>query len=328
MLADLGRAAMALDIYKAVTDRIIELLDQDTVPWRHPIRGGGGEKPFPTNLASERAYRGINVFLLAVTGWAEGYESPYWLTFVQAKNKGGHVRKGEKGSLVILWKQYATQDKETGDDITVPVLRHYTVFNAEQCEGIEVPPPATVEGDAVLSGRKAFNRFADLLVTMLCLLPLLRGRCLPRPSPAIHIDIHMCFGVWMLLLGPQDRESTVLRHFREPGSQRSLVGIEEVDLVHESDQSHLPSILPNGRITPPEESPNFWTILRDEGPQSLLVAASNAEGEVVVRLRRGIFIHYIPSSRNQNMSRRHYAGRLRAPLPPKSESVRDPRSAS
>ncbi|NRA56856.1 MAG: DUF1738 domain-containing protein [Phycisphaerales bacterium] len=136
---------MALDVYKAVTDRIIELLDQGTVPWHHPIRGNDGGKPVPMSLASQRAYRGINVFLLAVTAWLEGYESPYWLTYVQARKMGGHVRKGEKGSLVILWKQHATQDKETGEDITVPVLRHYTVFNTEQCEGIEVPSSATAE---------------------------------------------------------------------------------------------------------------------------------------------------------------------------------------
>jgi len=93
---------MALDIYKAVTDRIVELLEQGTVPWRHPILGGGDAKAFPTNLASQRAYRGINVFLLAVTAWVEGYDSPYWLTFRQAKKKGGHVRKVEKESLVIF----------------------------------------------------------------------------------------------------------------------------------------------------------------------------------------------------------------------------------
>ncbi|MEO1009609.1 MAG: zincin-like metallopeptidase domain-containing protein [Planctomycetota bacterium] len=137
---------MALDVYKAVTARIIELLDRGTVPWRHPIRGGRGERAFPTSLASRRAYRGINVFLLAVTAWLEGYESPYWLTYVQARKMGGHVRKGEKGSLVVLWKQYATQDKESGEGITVPVLRHYTVFNAEQCEGVEAPVSTIASG--------------------------------------------------------------------------------------------------------------------------------------------------------------------------------------
>ena len=99
-----------LDIYQAVTDRIIELLEQGTVHWKQPIRSQGGSGRLPTNLLSHREYRGINVFLLAVTAWAEGYESPYWLTFKQTKEKGGHVRKGEKGSLVIFWKQHATED--------------------------------------------------------------------------------------------------------------------------------------------------------------------------------------------------------------------------
>lgn len=128
---------MAIDIYKAVTDRILELLEQGTVPWRQPIKGGA--QGFPSNLESERPYRGINVFLLAVTAWVEGYDSPYWLTFRQTKQRGGHVRKGEKGSLVIFWKQYATKDNESGEPITVPVLRHYTVFNTEQCDDLDIP---------------------------------------------------------------------------------------------------------------------------------------------------------------------------------------------
>lgn len=128
-----------LDIYQAVTDRIIELLDQGTVPWKQPIRSQGGSGRLPTNLLSSREYRGINVFLLAVTAWAEGYESPYWLTYKQSREKGGHVRKGEKGSLVIFWKQHATEDKKTGEPIKIPVLRRYTVFNTDQCDGIEIP---------------------------------------------------------------------------------------------------------------------------------------------------------------------------------------------
>ncbi|MCC7389416.1 MAG: DUF1738 domain-containing protein [Phycisphaerales bacterium] len=139
---------MALDIYQAVTDRIIELLEQGTVPWRQPIRGRGGSGEWPTNLESGRHYRGINVFLLAVTAWAEGYASPYWLTFRQARQKGGHIRKGEKGTLVIFWKQHATQDRESGADISIPVLRRYTVFNAEQCEEIEAPGAPEPESQA------------------------------------------------------------------------------------------------------------------------------------------------------------------------------------
>ena len=139
---------MALDIYQTVTDRILELLDQGTVPWRQPFkRGSGGESGLPKNLISNKAYRGINVFLLAVTAMLEGYDSPYWLTFKQARERDAHVRKGEKGSLVIFWKQYATTDKKTGEPVNVPVMRHYTLFNAMQCEGLELPNAPETEAE-------------------------------------------------------------------------------------------------------------------------------------------------------------------------------------
>ena len=135
------------DIYQEVTDRILELLEAGTVPWRNPIHrnGGGG---WPINMDSRKKYRGINVFLLATVGWATGYGSDYWVTFKQAQKLGGKVRKGEKSSLVVFWKQYDTKDKETGEDISVPVLKHYNVFNAEQCEGIEPPDAAIPDPNA------------------------------------------------------------------------------------------------------------------------------------------------------------------------------------
>lgn len=61
------------------------------------------------------------------------------MTFNQAQERGGNVRKREKSSMVVFWKQYETKDRQTGEDTTVPVLRYFNVFNAEQCDGIEVP---------------------------------------------------------------------------------------------------------------------------------------------------------------------------------------------
>lgn len=137
-----------IDIYQAVTDRILELLDEGTVPWRQPFQGasGGG---YPMNLVSGKPYRGVNVFLLACTAMTQGYASPYWLTFKQAKAKGGSVRKGEKSSLVVFWKKLDAKpdpDKKPGersaDDLKSRfMLRHYRVFNAEQCDDLETPAP-------------------------------------------------------------------------------------------------------------------------------------------------------------------------------------------
>ena len=126
------------DIYQEVTNRIIGYLEQGTAPWRNPIQRGIGDG-WPKNLDSGRRYRGINVFLLGLTAWERGYSSDFWLTFKQAKDHGGQVREGEKSSLVTFFKMYATKDKTTGEDIEIPMLKHFNAFNVEQIEGIEIP---------------------------------------------------------------------------------------------------------------------------------------------------------------------------------------------
>ena len=76
-----------LNIYEIVTSRIVSLLEQGTVPWRKPWDGDTSTE-YPMNLTSKRVYRGINVFLLM----AMGRSSPFWLSYKQAQDKGGHVR--------------------------------------------------------------------------------------------------------------------------------------------------------------------------------------------------------------------------------------------
>lgn len=126
------------DIYQEVTDQILGYLDKGVVPWRNPIARGTGDG-WPKNLQTGKRYRGINVMLLAMKSSFAGYASDYWMTFKQAQAENGQVRKGEKGSLVTFWKMYETKDKKTGEDKTLPILRHYTAFNVEQVEGIEAP---------------------------------------------------------------------------------------------------------------------------------------------------------------------------------------------
>ena len=124
---------MANQVYQIVTDRIVSLLESGTVPWRKPWAGPANE---PKNLQSGKAYRGINVFLLS----AVGFGSPYWLTFKQASARGGHVRKGEHGSLVVFYKDWDTGKRDDdGRPVVLPVLRYYRVWNVEQCDGVEYP---------------------------------------------------------------------------------------------------------------------------------------------------------------------------------------------
>jgi antirestriction protein ArdC len=133
------------DVYEVITARIMELLDKGIVPWHRPWRGGRAGKP--KNLASGKDYRGVNTFLLHCASLATGYDSPYWLTFNQAKERGGTVRKGEHGMPVVFWNWLERDkiDSQTGQTTTeeIPFLRYYTVFNVEQCDGIDYPKSDT-----------------------------------------------------------------------------------------------------------------------------------------------------------------------------------------
>ena len=125
-------------VYEIFTDRIISELEKGTIPWRQPWKESGR----PVNLVSRKPYQGINVILLRSTCRS----SPYWLTFKQAKDLGGHVRKGEKATPVVFWKwtERTERDPETGEERKdgFPILRYYSVFNADQVEGIAVPEEA------------------------------------------------------------------------------------------------------------------------------------------------------------------------------------------
>jgi antirestriction protein ArdC len=134
----------SFDLYQTVADQIVAMLEAGVVPWRSPILGRS-KAGHPKNLNTGKPYRGVNVFLLAFTAFAKGYGSSYWLTFNQARERGGNVRKGEKSSMVVFWKKYETTDRQTGESITVPVLRFYSVFNAEQVEGVEIPDAVKFE---------------------------------------------------------------------------------------------------------------------------------------------------------------------------------------
>src|SRR5882762_4849146 len=118
-------------VYQIVTDAIIEQLENGVIPWHRPWHTA-----FPKSLRSLREYRGINVLLLA----SQGHSSPYWLTFNQATQLGGHIKQGEHSTFVTFWKRspYKTHNAETGEDETRQgfLLRYYRVFNLCQTEGI------------------------------------------------------------------------------------------------------------------------------------------------------------------------------------------------
>lgn len=111
-------------IYEMITDRILELMEQGTVPWKKTWSTG-----LPTNFKSKKEYRGINLFFLNATP----YSCNLWGSFKQITEKGGKVNKGEKGYPVVFWK-FMRKEKDDGTEFSFPLLRYYTVFNMEQTD--------------------------------------------------------------------------------------------------------------------------------------------------------------------------------------------------
>jgi antirestriction protein ArdC len=128
-------------IYQTVTERIIASLKAGVIPWEKPWQTphfSGG--PFPRNFRTGKPYRSVNVFLL----WASPYSSPFWLTFKPAQELKGAVRKGEKGTQIVFYKQLRdrrkNEDAKDEEKEHAPfVLCYYTVFNVEQCDGLTLP---------------------------------------------------------------------------------------------------------------------------------------------------------------------------------------------
>jgi antirestriction protein ArdC len=86
-----------------------------------------------SGIHPNKPYHGINVLVLA----CQSFYCPYWLTYKQTQDKGGNVRRGEKGTPVVFWNWIEVEDSETGAEKSIPFMRYYMVFNLEQTEGIE-----------------------------------------------------------------------------------------------------------------------------------------------------------------------------------------------
>jgi antirestriction protein ArdC len=132
---------MPTDVYQRITDQIVAELEKGVRPWLKPWNAehAAGRITRPLR-ASGIPYRGINVLMLWAAATAQGFNAPLWLTYKQAQELGGQVRKGEKGSLVVYANTITRteQDEATGEDLEreIPFMKGYTVFNAEQVDGL------------------------------------------------------------------------------------------------------------------------------------------------------------------------------------------------
>ena len=158
------------NVYEIITQKVIEKIEAGGLaPWQKPWQSANHR---PANLITKKPYKGINAFLLALNE----YESPYYLTYKQAKEKGGSVKKGEKASLVTYWQflyfknekllpsKMSQAEKERIADKKIPLLKYYNVFNVEQCENVEYPKIK----DCTLNENEKIEKCESIIHSMPC----------------------------------------------------------------------------------------------------------------------------------------------------------------
>ncbi|MBO0717302.1 MAG: DUF1738 domain-containing protein [Rhizobiales bacterium] len=127
---------MSNNLYKAVTDRILASLEAGAAPWVKPWSATPGRN-VPLNVISGKAYQGVNAILL--WGNVGRFATPHYLTYKQAVDLGGHVRKGEHGFQICKVLQLVTKPTGNAADDEArafTTMKFYTVFNVDQCEGL------------------------------------------------------------------------------------------------------------------------------------------------------------------------------------------------
>ena len=128
---------MKRDTYQTVTDKIIAALEAGVKPWQKPWNAPVSVRPMRAN---GQPYKGINVLLLWSAAQTKGYAASTWMTYKQAVELGGQVRKGERSEMVVFFKMLVKENPNAAtnsiDEKRIPMLREYSVFNVEQIDGL------------------------------------------------------------------------------------------------------------------------------------------------------------------------------------------------
>ncbi|GLK70589.1 DUF1738 domain-containing protein [Ancylobacter dichloromethanicus] len=142
-----SQAQTGNDIYERVTNQIIAAIEVGAGEYRMPWHHDGSAITTPVNIASRKAYRGVNILSLWAAAQASGYAAGIWGTYRQWQELGAQVRKGERGHLIVFWKisdrngEAERQDGDADQDAAARRLfaRGYTVFNCAQVDGYTPP---------------------------------------------------------------------------------------------------------------------------------------------------------------------------------------------
>ncbi|GLR76796.1 ArdC family protein [Aliivibrio sifiae] len=123
------------DFYQQITNQIIEALESGVKPWVCPW-DKTEQSGMPSNASTGALYNGMNIMLLWMSATMQSFSSSSWMTFKQAKEKGGQVRKGEKGTHIFFYNMIEKTDKGTDEVERYAMLKTYSVFNIDQIDGL------------------------------------------------------------------------------------------------------------------------------------------------------------------------------------------------
>ena len=155
-----------VDVYQRVTDQIIQAIEAGADKWEMPWHSPETAFRYPVNIESGKQYRGVNILGLWASSYLQGFQEPVWGTFKQWGDKGLFVRKGEKATIGVFWKQlqpYEQAELPNGDESEAKngprlVARAFPLFNAQQIEGYEAPPlPDTPHFERVQRAEEFFS---------------------------------------------------------------------------------------------------------------------------------------------------------------------------
>lgn len=202
-----------MNVYEIITARIIKTMEQGEIQWK---KSWNAQTQAPRNLVSGKLYSGINIFLLL----SARYQSPFWLTFKQAVEKGGTVRKGEKGFPIVFGSKVEKEDEQTGDKKEIGFLRYYTVFNVAQIDGLK-DVPAVETHQISESGAEAIDA-AEMIVNSMPDRPqILAGFTRACYSPSYD---HVQMPTFRSFTGPAEYYSTLFHELAHSTGNENRLG--------------------------------------------------------------------------------------------------------
>lgn len=141
-----------VDVHELITQQFIDALEKETIPWRRTWTRG-----LPKNLVSKVPYHGINLFLLSLAS-----NDKYYVTFNQARQLGGYIKKGAKSIPIVYWNLIEVEERnsETGEieKKPLPVLRYYRVFGISQTGDLEKHIPKEIDNPIIASSQEIISR--------------------------------------------------------------------------------------------------------------------------------------------------------------------------